>query len=414
MKVLIVNALDVEGGAARAAYRLHQALLMEGIDSKMLVQQKISDDHTVIAPKTKWQRLIGKFRPILDNLPVHLYKNRDKTLFSPDWFGFSSAAKLINEINPDIVHLHWVNHGMIHIEELSKIKAPIIWSMHDNWVFTGGCHIKWDCDKFIQRCGGCPRLGSQNENDLSRSLYKRKQRAFAKVPNMIVVALSSWLAKNANDSSLLKSHKVVCLPNPINTETFSPFDKSKARTLLSLPQDKKLVAFGAMSATSDLNKGFEQLKSALSLIKDSNVELIVFGSSEPNETQGFRQKAIYLGRLYDNVTLRALYSAVDVLVVPSIQEAFGQTATESMACGTPVVTFGATGLLDIVDHKVSGYLAEPYDSSDLAKGIDWVLNHANYEELRNNARNKIINAFDSKFVVQRYIDLYKKTLAERE
>ena len=414
MKILIVNALDIEGGAARAAYRLHQALLMEDIDSKMLVQQKLSDDYKVIAPKTKWQRLILRLRLILDSLPVRLYRNRDKSLFSPDWFGFSSTVKLINDINPDVVHLHWVNHGMIHIEELSKIKAPIVWSMHDNWLFTGGCHVKWDCDKFLRKCGNCPRLGSENEYDLSRYLYKRKQKAFAKVPNMIVVALSSWLAESAKNSSLLKSRNVVCLPNPINTETFAPFDKSKARSLLNLPQNKKLIAFGAMSAISDLNKGFEQLKAALNFIEDSNVELIVFGSSEPNEPQGFRQKALYLGRLYDNVSLRTLYSAVDVLVVPSIQEAFGQTATESMACGTPVVTFGATGLLDIVDHKVNGYLAEPYDSSDLAKGIDWVLKHVDYEELRINARKKIIAEFDSKLVAQRYIDLYKKTLAERE
>jgi glycosyltransferase involved in cell wall biosynthesis len=136
--------------------------------------------------------------------------------------------------------------------------------------------------------------------------------------------------------------------------------------------------------------------------------LVVFGSSKPKKPQGFKQKAHYLGHLHDDVSLRVLYSAADVMVVPSLQEAFGQTASESMACGTPVVAFGATGLLDIVEHQKTGYLAKPFEVSDLAAGIDWVSNAPNYKDLCQNARQKVLQEFDSQVVAKKYIELYKQ------
>ena len=160
MKILIVNTSDIQGGAARAAYRLHQALLTEGVDSQMLVQSQSSDDFTVIGPQTKVQKALGKLRPTLDSLPVHRYKDRTKTLFSPSWLPFSSIVERINSINPDVVHLHWIAGGMIRIEDLPKIKAPIVWSLHDMWAFTGGCHYDEECGAYQKQCGTCPVLGS--------------------------------------------------------------------------------------------------------------------------------------------------------------------------------------------------------------------------------------------------------------
>ena len=407
MKILIVNTFDVEGGAARAAYRLHQALLASGVHSKMLVQSKSSDDFTVLGPQTKFQKAMGKMRPTLDFIPIRRYKNRTKTLFSPCWVPFSNIVERINEINPDVVHLHWIACGMMRIEDLAKIKAPIVWSLHDNWAFTGGCHIMWECERYQQFCGACPRLGSSKENDLSRKVWNRKQNTFTQLPNMKIIGLSNWLADCARKSSLFKEHEILCLPNLINTKVYSPFDKQKARELLNLPAGKKLIAFGAMSATSDINKGFKELSEALTQVDAENTELVVFGSSQPQALQGFKQKAHYLGRLRDDVSLRVLYSAADVMVVPSLQEAFGQTASESMACGTPVVAFGATGLLDIVDHQQNGYLAQPFDTADLAKGIEWILNAPNYDQLCQNARDKVLHEFDSQVVAGKYIELYE-------
>lgn len=412
MKVLIVNTSDIKGGAARAAYRLHHSLLSKGIESKMLVQEKLSDDFTVITNRQSFLRMmIMKIRPLIDTFPVRFYKNHRKLLFSPAWLGFNNVINQINELQPDIVHLHWINGGMIKIEHLTKIKAPIVWSLHDNWAFTGGCHIMWDCDKYKNSCGSCPHLGSHKENDLSRKIFNRKKKVFVKMPEIVVIGLSKWLGYCAKESSLFKKHTIVNLSNPIDTNIYKPFNKAQARELWNLPLDKKLVLFGAMSATSDVNKGFKELSGSLELLnEDENIELVIFGSSEPIEKISLKFKTHYLGHLSDDVSLVTLYSAADVMIVPSLQEAFGQTASEAMACGTPVVAFAHSGLLDIVEHKKTGYLARPYEIQDLANGIKWILNTTDYNMLSIYGREKIVREFNSSIVGDKYIEMYHKVL----
>lgn len=411
MKILIVNTLDIEGGAARAAYRLHHALRAEGMNSHMLVQNKSSDDFTVMGPVTKLQKVLSKIRPFLEMLPPRFYKNRTKTLFSPAWLPFSDVVSRINNLKPDIVHLHWIAGGMMRIEDIARINAPIVWSLHDDWAFTGGCHIKWECKKYTQSCGACPRLGSSEEKDLSYKVWRRKRKVFSK-KNLTIIGVSQWLTNCSLSSSLLGDKAHVTLPNPLNTQIFKPQNRRVSRELWNLPHDKKLILFGANSPISDINKGFKELSEALRLIGTTDIEFVVLGSSEPEDPQDFACKTHYLGHLYDEVSLVTLYSAVDVMVVPSLQEAFGQTASESMACGTPVVAFGATGLLDIVDHKSNGYLANVLDSSDLANGIDWVLGHDNPQQLAENARQKVVNYFDSKVIARKYINLYRDILSK--
>ena len=411
MKVLIVNAYDSMGGAARASYRLHQSLLEKGVESTMLVQYKFGDDFTVESyNKSIFQNIKEKLRIIGDSLPVKLYKNRAGTLFSPSWVGFSNVVREINNINPDIVHLHWISNAMIRVEDLAGIKASIVWTLHDNWAFTGGCHIMWECEKFKMKCGGCPRLGSSRDKDLSRRVFNRKEKTYEKLSSLVVVGLSKWITNCVKESTLLKNHEVINIPNPIDTNIFKPLDKKHARLLWNLPTNKKLVLFGAMSATSDINKGFKELIKSLDLLNDDNIELVIFGSSKPKEKQPFKQKTHYLGHLHDDASLVSLYSAVDLMVVPSLQETLPQTASEAMACGTPVVAFAHTGLFDIVEHKKTGFLAKPFKEDNLAEGIEWVLNSSNYDDLCFNARDKIVKEFDSVFISNRYIDLYKQVL----
>lgn len=415
MKVLIVNAYDNMGGAARASYRLHQSLLEKGVESSMLVQYKFGDDFTVESyNKAILQNIKEKIRTIADNFPVKLYKNRTKTLFSPSWIGFNDIVNQINSINPDIVHLHWISNAMIKVEDLAGIKAPIVWTLHDNWAFTGGCHIMWECEKFKSKCGSCPRLGSNGDNDLSRRVFNRKKKTYDKLSSLVVVGLSKWITNCVKESTLLKNHEVVNIPNPIDTNIFKPLDKEQARILWNLPINKKLVLFGAMSATSDINKGFKELIKSLDLLIDEDIELVIFGSGKPKEKQPFKQKAHYLGHLHDDVSLVSLYSAVDVMVVPSLQETLPQTASEAMACGTPVVAFAHTGLLDLIEHKKTGFLGKPFQESDLASGIEWVLNSSKYDDLCFNAREKMVKEFDSVFIADRYIELYKQIILKNK
>lgn len=411
MKILIVNTSDIQGGAARAAYRLHQSLLEQDIDSQMLVQNKSSDDYRALAvSQTKLQKVISKLRPHIDSIPVKFYKNRTKTAFSPANIPFSNIVDRINEINPDIVNLQWICGGLIKIEDLLKIKAPIIWTLHDMWAFTGGCHYDENCFGYEKTCGNCPVLGSNKVNDLSKKIFNRKQKIFNQLKDMRIVNVSNWLTNCTKKSTLLGNHKSMTIPNPLNTNKYKIYDKNETRRLWNLPKNKKLVLFGAIGGSKDFRKGYKELKESLYKLKIKDIEFVVFGSSEPEESENLGFKTHYFGHLHDDVSLITLYNSVDVMIVPSLQEAFGQTASEAMSCGVPVVAFGATGLLDIVEHKVNGYLATPFDTDDLAQGIEWILNNKEYSKLTINARNKIVNEFDNAVVAKQYIKLYNDVL----
>lgn len=412
MKVLIVSTHDMLGGAARAAYRLHRALLQAGIMSQMLVQSKAGDDPDVLGPVANSEKIAEIFRPVLDSLQLFRYPNRAGTEFSAGRLPLSAMVRKINSSYADLVHLHWICGGMLRVEDLAAIKKPIVWSLHDMWPFTGGCHYNGECERYKHICGSCPVLGSERERDLSRGVFVAKQKTFKKIAsNLTLVGVGSWISDCARDSSLLCNKEIYTIPNPIDTACFAPVDRSLARDLLKLPENKKLVLFGAVRATSQPRKGFGQLVDALVHLHDKeNIELLVFGCSRPREEPSCGFNVHYFGHLYDDISLRLLYSAADIMVVPSLQESFGQTATEAMACGVPVVAFGATGLLDIVDHKVNGYLADPFDSVSLAIGINWVLNSKAYAVLAQNARQKVLRCFDSKIVAKQYIDLYTTIL----
>lgn len=409
MKIIIVSAGDI-GGGFWAANRLHKALLFEGINSIMLVQDKNTTDPTVITVKTKLKNCANTVRSSIDGLPVKLYKNRTKTLFSPAWLGFSNIIQVINNLNPDIVHFHWVNSGMLNIKDISKIKAPIVWSLHDMWPFTGGCHYDENCGFYRKNCGECKVLGSDSNRDLSSKVWKRKKTVFDKVSNMSIVGLSSWLNKCSQESSLFNKYPHYNIPNPIDTNEFSPYNKNESKKIWKLPLNKKIVLFGAMSATSDPRKGFLQLSKALNILNMEDVELVVFGSEKPLKNDGFSFKVHYTGHLYDRISLITLYSAVDVMVVPSLQENLSNAIMESMSCGTPVVGFDIGGNSDMIEHKSNGYLAQPYCENDLKDGIKWVLTNEKYDDLRAKCRKKVLDCFDSKLVVNKYIDLYKEIL----
>jgi len=411
MKILIVNTSDIQGGAARAAYRLHKALIANNIDSQMLVQNKAGDDFSVIGSTTKTQKLLDRINPFIDIIPSRSYKNRSKALFSSSWFSFSNVVDRINKIDPDIVHLHWVCRGMIKVEDLARIKAPIIWSLHDMWAFTGGCHYNEGCNAYEKKCGNCKVLASDKNKDLSSKTFKRKQKTFKQKQDITIVGLSRWLNDASKNSALLRNYEHINLPNPIDTQIFKPFDKRKSRELWGLPINKKLILFGAIGATSDPRKGFTELCTALDEVSTDEVEFVVFGSSAPANPTNIDYKTHYVGCLSDDISLVTLYSAVDVMVVPSLQENLSNAIMESLACGTPVVGFDIGGNSDLIEPEKNGYLAQPFESSSLKYGIDWVLNNANYEELCRHARDKVLHEFDSVMVAKKYVELYKQVLS---
>jgi glycosyltransferase involved in cell wall biosynthesis len=402
----MVNAYDTVGGASRSAYRLHQSLLAEGIDSQILVQNKKSSASTIVSTKSKIRKImINPFRPALDHILMKLYGI--KTLFSSSYLPFSEIVKKINQINPDIVHLHWITGGVMTIEDIAKINAPIIWSLHDMWAFTDGYHYDTDfdiCKKYYI---------DKPKNFLSGRVFYRKKKAYSKIDNMTIVGLSRWIHDCAKNSILLKEKRHVNLPNPINTRIFQPFNKIESRNIWNFPQDKKLILFGAIGATGDLRKGFLELNKALLRMTISNVEFVMCGSNNLQDLSDFKFKTHYLGELNDDVCLAKLYSAVDVTIVPSLQENLSNVIMESLACSTPVVGFDIGGNGDMIDHQKNGYLAKPFDIIDLKNGIEWILNNDDFDELCKNAREKILSTFDDTVVVKKYIDLYRGILDDQ-
>jgi len=423
MKILIINTNDIYGGAARAAFRLHKALLRNGIDSRMLVANKKSDENTIITVENKnliekifneTNKIMGK---IVDKVSLVRYKktmSKNFGLFSSQITSNNKLIKNINKINPDIVHLHWICDNFLSIENLAEINSPIVWSLHDMWAFTGGCHYVAGndimCDGYARNCGNCDLLGSKKSKDLSFRVLKRKIKIFNKIKSMNIIGLSKWLQDCAKNSSVFWDKEVINLPNLIDSAVFCPYDMPLSRKLFGLPETKKLVLFGAVSATSVPYKGFTELVEALKKINSENVEFVVFGSSEPENAPCLPCKVHYLGCLYDDVTLVALYNACNVMVVPSKRENLSNTIMESLSCGTPVVCFDIGGNSDLIDHKINGYLAKPGDTSDLAEGIDWVLNYENYSKLSDDVRKKTVLEFDYNVVIKKYINIYKNIM----
>jgi glycosyltransferase involved in cell wall biosynthesis len=304
---------------------------------------------------------------------------------------------------------------MMRLETLVRFNAPIVWTMHDSWAFTGGCYLPLDCIRYRESCGKCPVLGSSRENDLSRLVWLRKQKAWQGL-NLTVVAPSRWMAASARASSLFRHARIEVIPNGIDVERFKPCDRSAARESYSLPKDKKLILFGAKGATSDRNKGFHLLVEALRELaagsSRDDIELAVFGTSAAAKMPDLPFKAHYLGWQRDDISLAQLYATADVFVLPSISENLPYTVMEAMACGTPCVGFAQGGVPDLITHYGNGYLARPYEPSDLASGIAWVLED---EERRHTlaglARVKIVEQFAQNIVTERHLELYRRLKA---
>lgn len=412
MKPLILNTSDIEGGAARAAYRLHKGLRSIGLDSQMLVQTKSSDDHTVVGPQTKIQKVFGMIRPTLDSLFVQLYPKRDNVLFSPAVLANNNLVTKVKRLDSDVINLHWIAKGMLNPKTLKHFNKPLVWTLHDMWPFTGGCHYDSGCGRYQEACGKCPILKTSKNIDMSHWIWKRKEKAWKEL-DIVIVTPSHWLADCAKNSSLFHDFRIEVIPNGLDLNRFKPFDKHTAREILLLPQDKKLILFGAVNSTSDKRKGFQHLQLAMKNIYmngwGNDFEVVVFGSSEPINSLELGLKIHYLGHLPGDIALSLLYAAADVMVVPSTQENLANTVMESLSCGTPCVAFNIGGMPDMIEHKHTGYLASPFNTEDLAKGIIWVLeDDERWKVLSLQARRKVEKEFDIQTVAKKYADLFEE------
>jgi len=410
MKIIHLLYAD-SGGGHNAVYRVHQALLKKKIDSQMWVINSKLDDNTIKQPLNVFQMKVIKFFLFFaKNFIVRLMKTKNLEIHSVSFFS-SSFLKKINNSDADVVNLHWIQGEMLSIKDISKIKKPIVWTLHDMWAFCGAEHYTED-NRWQEGYNFNNRPSYEGGFDLNRWTWKRKRKYWKK--EFQIVTPSKWLASCVSKSALMKDWPVSVIPNPIDADLWKPMDKYTAKKKLNLPSNVPLILFGAMGGGRNLRKGFDLLLQSLKKLKNNstskNLELIVFGQNKTKSQSDIAFPIHYIGHLSNNKDLQAAYSAADVMVVPSRQDNLPNTAIEAQACGAPVVAFDVGGLSDIIIHKKTGYLAKKFDTSDLAHGINWVLNQQKIKRLGINARIKAVEKFSEKKISENYLNIYKKVL----
>lgn len=413
MRIIHLSYSDISGGAFRATYRTHHSLLKQGIHSRLLVNEKKSDDLTVECLNNKISKVLTNLRTKVINYSlVKMLKTENKIIHSPSVLP-SSWVERINNSDADIVHLHWIQNEMLSIKDISKIKKRVVWTLHDMWAFCGAEHYTND-NRWREGYYFNNRPNYESGFDLNRWTWNRKKKYWNKP--MYIVTPSTWLAKCVSESALMKNWPVSVIANPINTDQWIPIDKKKARQLFNLPQDVNLILFGSMANEKDPRKGYDLLLSALEYLKTDKkkkIELVIFGHSKPKSQLDLGFPLHYFGHIHDDSRLSALYSVADVMVVPSRLDNLPNTALEAQACRIPVVSFDIGGLPDIIEHQKTGYLANAFDTRDLANGINWILEQSDSSKLGNNARERVIEKFSEKKITKDYISIYKKIFKEK-
>ena len=411
MRVLIVNTSERTGGAAVAANRLMKALNNNGVKAKMLVRDKESDALTVVglpkSPMLHWHFLWERF---VIFCKMHFSR---KHLFEIDIANAGSDITKLREFQEaDVIHLHWINQGMLSLSGIRKILQngkPVVWTMHDIWPATAICHLTLGCRYFVNRCANCKYLpGGGGSNDLSSRIWQKKQQILAD-GNIYFVACSRWLESEAKSSALLKGQKITSIPNPIDTHFYKKGNKQEARQRLGLPLDKKLILFASQRVTNE-NKGMSYLVEALTKCQTPG-EIVILGGHAEEVVGQLPMKAHPLGYVNDEQRIIDVYNAADVFVLPSLSENLPNTIMEAMACGVPCVAFKVGGIPEEIDHLKNGYVAAYRDAADLAKGIDWVLQEADYESLSQQAVHKVTQCYSQQSVALKYLDVYQQAMA---
>lgn len=412
LKISILNSSDSSGGAARAAYRIHHALRKQGIDSSLLVDVSATGDWTVRGPKSRRLQLVNKLRVVLGGLFKRLHTTTNPIIHSLALLP-SKWPRQLNVSNADLIHLIWINNEMLSVSDVAKIQKPLIWTLQDMWAFCGAEHVTED-RRYIDGYSKSNRPSYESGLDINRFTWARKSNAWKAPIN--IVAPSRWMANCVRHSALMQTWPVTIIANPIDTDRWFPIHKPLARELMCLPPGVPLLLFGTSGANDAPHKGFDLLKNAIKyLVGKIDMHLVIFGELAPENPPDFGFPVHYMGHMHDDLTIQVLYSAADIVAIPSRIDNLPNVGIEAIACGTPVVAFDACGLPDIVKHKETGYLATAFDVEDLAKGVLWLLDDKERHMLIcNKARQDAIERFSYPVIAQQYRLLYESVIAARQ
>jgi glycosyltransferase involved in cell wall biosynthesis len=418
MKIALINKSIDSGGAAIACHRLMIALNRnDNVEAKIVAQDYSGVDSNIISTShTHLKKAFNFSRFVWERLCFLPYEESKKVRFA---FSIANTGEDISKLkviqDADIIHLHWINQGFLSLKELKKLfhlGKPLVWTLHDMWPYTGGCHYSGNCIYFKNQCGNCFYLRKPSTSDLSNKIFRKKEKLYSGSP-LTFVGCSKWMTEQSKESTLLKNFRIESIPNSIDIELYSPGNKIQARQSLGLPIDKKLLLFGAANIF-DKRKGFNYLLQSLEIIKSNYPQLakemhcFIFGKAKhPYFVPLTSTNVNYVGSQDQMVEL---YRAADVFVLPSLQDNLPNTVMEAMSCGLPVVAFNTGGLPEMVKHKVNGYLADTGDSKDLADGIQFILSETQYSEFQKSARDKVLSSYHPEIIAGNYLKLYNELL----
>ena len=422
MNIQQISTTDIQGGAAKAAYRLAKGLRRIGTDCGMLVKIKSADDtyvNELQAARNPQVHYRGLPTFIQEN-----YVNRQRTELSNTLFSLSYSGYDISRHNSvkdaDIINLHWIVNFQSPrtIARLASLGKPIVWTLHDQWPFTGGCHYSAGCTKYRGDCTCCPQL-REDPTGFIEALQKNKAHFFAETP-ITVVTPSLWLADCARSSTVFRNHRVVTIPNSLDTSVFKPGEKKFARRTLGLPEDGVILLFGSENG-DEKRKGFKSLLSAIgtclesetfaALARNRHVSVICFGKPA-RELQTSGLHVTPLGFLETDEQMCAAYNAADIFVLPTLEDNLPNTMLESMSCGTPVIAFATGGVPDVIVQEHNGLLVPPGDSVALGSAIvSLTMNSTKRNVMSNNCRNLAVERFSLEVQARNYQALYQDLLA---
>jgi glycosyltransferase involved in cell wall biosynthesis len=421
VKVVHISTLDRRGGAARAAYRLHDGLRRIGQESCMFVLEKISYDPFI----TKYEppgNVVSRLRRAVRERTIVRAASR-YSVSAPAGLSFFTDDRTIYGGDPwqrlpdsDLIQLNWISGFVDYRSFFKALPAgkPVVWTLHGMDAITGGCFYDNGCGRFTEKCGACPQLGSTNESDLTRQVWRRKRESYSRLgaAQLHVVTPSRWLREEVRRSSLLSSFPCTVIPNGLDTDVFIPRGRSVSREILGVPAESKVVLFIA-DGLHDPRKGFHMLVEALTGIKlDGNLFLISLGPGYPPSLRSLPH--VHVESLNNDRFLSYVYSAADVFVAPSLQDNLPNTTLESIACGTPVVGFAVGGIPDLVRPGVTGSLAKPADALDLRRAIAEILSdNGRLKEMASNCRRVALEEYTLEIQARRYFDLYDEVLGRR-
>lgn len=415
MNVLQINYSDNKGGAAKAAYRLNESLNSSGIDSTLLVLDKNIKNDSVVHYESKnsiYSRIVKNYR----KFKIDQIKSDTKQTNTCKYEIFTTHHSLYKELvehvsDFDIVNLHWVS-GFVDYNSFFlnfPKNIPIVWTLHDMNPFTGGCHYDNGCEKFKIKCGNCPQINSEIENDITRKAILTKEKTLKKMQNQKLnfVSPSNWLKSQLDKSYLFSGYSSTVIPNSLDTNSFKPRDKVTSRRILELPVYKKIILIGSYSLKTQ-RKGYSIAKEALENLDNKDFFIASFGNDELDiKTANYK----HLGFITDDILLSILYSAADLFLITSIQDNLPNTVIESISCGTPVVSFDVGGIPEIIKDEFNGKIIKNRDARELKENLTLLLNDKKkLDRLSVNSRETAINKFDFKIQSEKYKTLYEKLI----